>query len=437
MKIIHIFVTVVAFRPVTNLKVEHATNSELEQPSIFCEAIKSILRKDILKPPLNIQLNDKTFGDCINSINATFLLNICTNTTRWVSQSSLLIIKDEVDITQCCMNYNGHHLVVLQKYSTNTLKDLVNSFWKNLLINVSFMLMVQSEIVIQSFIPYNDGKCNDTELQTINRFDGRYWKTDQFLPKRLRNFHRCPLKITTHNNIAPYIVREEYVSGKRILKGRNIEIITALAASLNFTVDLDYEDSISAWEKCISKIANNEADFFIGNLFLDLPRTTYLDFTVPIFFEVLKFVVPPGRSYTQIENFARAFDIFTWTLITCIFLLMALSVFLLSFQSKKVKIYAFGAGYANASMDFLATIFGNSRTSMPYVNIPRIILLKFILFCFVMRTLYQGSLFNFLQSGDKLKPVQSVDEMITKQYTFFMLKLYDNYLDLKQHKDVR
>lgn len=434
MKIICILIIGVWFRPVLNMEMQQ----ELKEFTPFCNAIKSIIKLVILLPPINIQIIDENFGKCIESKNSTVLINVCMNSVPWMSQSSLIIAKEEVEISKLihlCMNHNGNHLVVLHKNSKSHLNDLVNYFWKKLLINVSFLVINKSEILIQTFIPYNDRKCNDTELETINRFDERSgnWKTDKFFPKKLNNFHRCFLTVTTYKNVVPYIVHEEYINGKMQLKGRVIQMIDALATSLNFTTKLEYEPSVAAWEKCIDRVANYEADLFIGNLVLDLSRTKYLDFTIPIFFETLKFVIPPGRPYTQIENLTRAFDITVWYMILCVFLLTALGVLILSGRSKNVKIYAFGIGYRNAFMDFLGTVFGVTGTSMPDLNIPRIIIIKFVIFCFVIRTVYQGSLFNFLQSNGKLKPAQSIDDMINRGYTFYMLALYDNYLNAKRH----
>lgn len=269
-------------------------------------------------------------------------------------------------------------------------------------------------------------------LQTLNKFNehNQTWQTNTFFPAKLRNFYGCAIKIATHKNVIPYIVREERVNGKRVLKGRVIQMIDALSMALNFTADLDYEPSVAAFDNCYRKVGNNEADLFIGNVALDTSRIDKLDFSLPIFFEFLKFVVPPGKYFTQVENFGRVFDSITWTLISVVCLLVGGIVLILNCRSKKVKIYAFGVRYGNAFMDFVATIFGSALTTSPHTNLPRLIIVKFVLFCFIIRSIYQGSLYNFLQSGGKANAVQSIDEMISKGFTFFMLNGYANYLNL-------
>ena len=47
-------------------------------------------------------------------------------------------------------------------------------------------------------------------------------------------------------------------------------------------------------------------------------------------------------------------------------------------------------------------------------------MMNFVLFCLVQRTLYQGSLFKFLQSDVRGKEIESLDEMVDKKYIFYM-----------------
>lgn len=408
----------------------------------LCEALKSLIQLNVLKPPLNIQSRDQTFDDCINTNNATVLINLVTNKTRLLSKSSVVIVKTKADILKNLsnlMNYNCNHLIVVRQYSSGDLDEVVCQFWKNLLINVSFMVNTNSRISLQTFIPYNEDNCNDTMLRTINQFSeqSQTWQTKDFFPKKLTNFYGCAIKIATHKNVIPYIVREENVNGKRVLQGRVIQMIDTLSVSLNFTADLDYEPSVAAFDSCYRKVGNNEADLFIGNVALDKSRIESLDFSLPIFFEFLKFVVPPGKYFTQVENFGRVFDSMTWALIFIVFLLVGGTVLIINFCSKKVKIYAFGVRYGNAFMDYLATIFGSALSTSPNMNLPRLILVKFVIFCFIIRTIYQGSLYNFLQSGTKANAVQSIEEMISKGFTFFMLRGYANYLDLSAQNSAR
>lgn len=409
----------------------------------LCASVNSILHLDVFSGPIHIQLLDKSIGNCLEPSHKTHLTNVCINATASISMSALVVVESAdqlLKINLNCINHRGHQLIVIQNHSNDSsISELVNAFWKKMLINVSFLVTTDSQVLLQTYIPFNDAKCNDIDLKTINEFDEptRKWTTDQFFPEKVHNFHNCAVKVTTYKNVVPYIVREEYRNGVRILSGRVIEMIDALAESLNFTTALDYYPSISAYESSIGKVANREADLFIGNVFLDSNRINYLDFSIPIFFEFMKFVVPPGRIYSQFENLVRTFEGLTWMLILCVLLSSTAIVFVISISTKETKIDAFGVGYDNAFMDFISDIFGMSRTSMPIMAIPRLAILKFVIFTFVIRTLYQASLFKFLQSDGRLKSAQSINEIIGSGSTVYSLTLYQNYLNLSNHKYAR
>jgi hypothetical protein len=46
--------------------------------------------------------------------------------------------------------------------------------------------------------------------------------------------------------------------------------------------------------------------------------------------------------------------------------------------------------------------------------------MNFLLYSMVIRTLYQGSIYNLLKSNKRHEPAQSVDEMIDRDYTFYV-----------------
>ncbi|KAG4067462.1 hypothetical protein HA402_009699 [Bradysia odoriphaga] len=407
-----------------------------EDSNYLCDALNTIIKSDLLAYPLNIQLMDRSFERCISTSSVTVFMNLVTNETRLMSKSTVAIVETKADVLEnlpSLMNYNHNHLIVVRRYSSGDLDKFVYRLWKSLLINVSFLLSTSTNTSLQTFIPYNAVNCNDTMLRAINLFDvhTRAWQTNNFFPRKLKNFHGCVIRVTTHRNVIPYIVRDESdVNGERVLKGRVIQIIDSLSYSLNFTVNFDYEASVAGYDNSYRKVENNEADMFIGNVAIDNNLIDTLDFSLPVFFEYMKFVVPPGKRYTQVENFGRVFKPIAWILIVIVFLLVGGTVLAISFRSKKIRTVAFGTRYHNAFMDYIATIFGSSLSTSPSAILPRFLIVNFVLFCFVIRSIYQGSLYNFLQSGAKANEVQSIDEMVSKGFTFFMLKGYAKYMDL-------
>lgn len=420
--------------------------AKLQTPDIdvFCEAIKNVageLYKNLISP-VNVQILSKQLGNCIKLDQISFVMNFRTNTTSAITKSALLFV-DNVEAIQDnyfeSINHRGHHLVALRDHSPEILDTLALRFWKNRLINVNFLILQNSSAVLQTFMPYNEAACNDTRLRTINRFDekARKWESSLIFPEKLANFNRCPVTISTYKNVVPYIVRDEFVKGTRVLKGRVIEVINALAQTLNFSSVIDYDPSILAWESCFQKVAERKSDIFIGNVFLELPRSKYLDYTIPIFFEFVKFMVPPGRSLSELEKLSKTFDTVTWILFAVVVVIAFVAVLVVTFQPRHIKILAFGANFNSAFMDLLSIIIGGSQMVLPVNNFCRIVITNLVIFCLVLRSLYQGSLFTFLQTDVKEKEVQSIDEMFERKFNFYLIKTYFEYLDVTAHKHSR
>lgn len=78
-------------------------------------------------------------------------------------------------------------------------------------------------------------------------------------------------------------------------------------------------------------------------------------------------------------------------------------------------------------MNLLTALFGGTQHRLPIGNVARLLLMVFLLFCLVIRTLYQGSLFKYLQSNDNAKEPNTIEEMAQKNYTFYMIFSYGDF----------
>lgn len=72
-------------------------------------------------------------------------------------------------------------------------------------------------------------------------------------------------------------------------------------------------------------------------------------------------------------------------------------------------------------MNILSVFLGVSMPLLPRQSFARSLLMMFLLFSIVKRTLYQGALFQFLQADDRNKEVQSIDELVEKNFKVYIL----------------
>ena len=88
----------------------------------------------------------------------------------------------------------------------------------------------------------------------------------------------------------------------------------------------------------------------------------------------------------------------------------------------------------------LTAIFGLQQTVLPTRNFSRFILMMFLLFCLVNRNVYQGALYLILRSDGHRKEIQSIQEMVEKDFKFYVYASYVDFVNeaskIYQHKVV-
>jgi hypothetical protein len=73
--------------------------------------------------------------------------------------------------------------------------------------------------------------------------------------------------------------------------------------------------------------------------------------------------------------------------------------------------------------NIIAIHLGVPQPRLPTRNFSRFILLNFLAYCLVVRSSYQGAVFNILMSNDRKPPVDSINEMMEKGFRFY---IYDS-----------
>jgi hypothetical protein len=126
-------------------------------------------------------------------------------------------------------------------------------------------------------------------------------------------------------------------------------------------------------------------------------------------------IIPPGRQFTPFEKLIYPFRKEVW-------LSMINTIFVTVFMLSMYKLFQNLAGrhFTFSFIEFIIIIVGGSQTRLPLMSHERITLVSFLLFTFVVRSLYLAALFGFMKSDKCHNPINSVDEMIESEFTFYM-----------------
>lgn len=330
-------------------------------------------------------------------------------------------------ITPENFNYRGFFLFVLLNGRFEGYEEMFKSMWQKKIVHVNFLYVEDKIVKVETFMPFGVSSCNTTSPVLINNFINETFThgIENFFPKKLKNLFDCPINVTTFDR-CPAVCRDEH-SGT--LSGFDIDLIKATSKALNFSINPTFLHGLAQWGTilpngsttgAIRAIVTKNAQLIFGNFMLRGSRLPIMDHSVPYFSNPLMFMIPPSKRFTHFEKLLQPFDETVWILLLLVVLFALLVTLMLTLKFKKLQPYVYGSGMRDPVMNALVGIFGGSQLKLPKENFSRVLLMMFLILCLVMRSAYQGSLYKFLQSDRHHKELQSVDEMIERNFEFYM-----------------
>lgn len=133
--------------------------------------------------------------------------------------------------------------------------------------------------------------------------------------------------------------------------------------------------------------------------------------------------IPPGEEYNGYEKLILPFDGWTWFWIAFTFGVVSGTVALAK-TNAIVKNFVLGKFVSTPILNITRAFFGVSQIQTPFRNFARYVLMMVIIFSLIIRTAYQGVMFEFLQK-EMRKPIPtSIDNLIEQNYTFYVERPY-------------
>lgn len=325
-------------------------------------------------------------------------------------------------------DYAGYYLIVLVNGMIPEVQQLFQMLWDIFIYNVSLLVKDGNSINLLSFKPFNGAFCGDTDPLEINKFILKKWTTNEFFPNKLKKLYNCPVKVGAFE-YEPACHRELQNDGRYTYSGSDMELLYGIADALNFTLSIQFMKKAGNWGAVFEngsgtgaseKVLNGEVDMVVGLYFLIPVRTKYLSFTQVYYSSPSLVVIPPGAPLSAVEKLKIPFKNIVWYYLLSVFLIGILVITIVRKLSIVIQVLIFGNEIQSPLLNFINIIFGGSLHILPKSNFSRYLMMNFVFFCLVQRTLYQGSLFKFLQSDVRGKEIESLDEMVEKKYTFYM-----------------
>jgi hypothetical protein len=226
------------------------------------------------------------------------------------------------------------------------------------------------------------------------------------------------------------VIRTRQKDGSFKLSGFDMDLIDELSKTLNFKVILDFIDGSHPFGRVFSNgtatgaigdVVSGRAQITIGRLYLTFYRLQVADSSISYFSFPEIFVVSPGKMLSDFEKLLQPFDSTVWLMLLAIFVTaISVTIFLNAKKLQKYQSFVYGSDIKYPLNSILVAALGGSHHKLPKRNFSRFLLMMFLVLCLVLRNAYQGSLYKFLQSEERKKTADTIDDIVEQEYEFYI-----------------
>lgn len=304
--------------------------------------------------------------------------------------------------------FNGFFLIVLIAGEYREIENIFALMWKLNIYNVNVVFEDEMQNVsVMTFKPFSSDSCNDTSPVLIDEFrNGKFMNgVENFYPNKFKSLHNCLVNVAIANNAAPYIIADRFENGSMKLGGRDIELVTTLAETLSFRINYSYigtegyffENGSS--EGPLREIKEGRADLAVADFWLKANRLKHFEASSSYVSEHIVFIISQGVEYNSLEKLIFPFTFATWLLVLSAVCGGFVVIFFVRKQPKMVQTFVLGASNRNPFLNLFIALIGGSQKKLPGNNFARFLLMMFLIFTLVTRTLYQGSFYQLIRSN--------------------------------------
>ncbi|KAG5670748.1 hypothetical protein PVAND_000989 [Polypedilum vanderplanki] len=318
------------------------------------------------------------------------------------------------------------YLVILTKGIFKEIIEILDFFWKNSVSDVNFLVLNQTVVEMYTFFPFANKKCGtDLSLVLINTFDLTTctWSGNQFFPSKIKNLHKCQIKVGVSVNV-PMVIFNNKTTQK--YDGIEVTLIREIAKEFDFVPQFTkpYEsvgaiNSNGSSSGLISEVYKRKLDVAIGSLSLQIDRTNYLSATTSFATVPIVIVIPPTPQISPFAKLYLPFDFTTWSLLLAMFLIGYIVIIVTKLFAKTLYKLIVGKNVNYPFTNMFIAFFGLSQNVLPKANFSRFLLAKFLIFCLVIRGLYQGKLFDIMQKDIHEKESKTIEDLVSKNFIFY------------------
>lgn len=282
----------------------------------------------------------------------------------------------------------------------------------------------------------NKSKSKSKRKKTISHDNNK--RSLEFFPNKVKNMQGCPVYVATFN-ASLYMTLKKQTNGSYHLGGFEGNLLRCIATRLNFTPVINIPENNTKWGVFQSfpngsrivtgarkMIIDREANLTIGGISNRHDVENVIDASVVYYQSKLVMVVPQGKKYTPLQKLFRPFHLSLWIVLAITWIIGFTFTFILRTFSK-VRFRELLVGYHNRQPFFnMNMIFlGSGVLNFPRNFTARNLIVVWMLTTLIIRTTYQGTLYNNLQQTNNRNPIKTMEKLIDEKYVIFINEIVE------------
>lgn len=314
------------------------------------------------------------------------------------------------------------------RYSKNTMIFHYNNFF-------IFNSNVSNSLLLFNNVYLSQNSCEPIfRVVNVFSFVKMQWKfnSSNYVFSIKNAFYKCGSRVMILQsalNLSYMLQFNKDHDGNTSIGGYHGELANIFAEKYNIIYNLEenFEDSDIS-----EKVKNGIGfDILISDVFMISKQwINYSHATSPMYCHRFTFLVTRSRKYTPFEKLILPFDDPTWILIIVTFLVGFTAVFIIYRLPKSTQDFVFGSKVNNPSMTLTQTFFGIGLVQTPGRNFARFLFMSFVLYCLVIRTAYQGKMYEFLAEDIRKPTIKTVQELFDAKIPIVTSQLEADYFQL-------
>lgn len=334
--------------------------------------------------------------------------------------------------------YQGFYLIVLTQLTINhysIVRRMLEDFWRNYIINVNVILLNPTQLdesFVYTYFPYSNNICGVVRPIILKRFNLTSSDVDDstdYFPEKVSNMFNCPLTVAIFET-KPFMMITRKDDGQVEIDGVDAKVLNYISAKLNFKPILKVSDvpwglalDNGTMTDAIKMVYDLEANLTLGYFFKSHDRDRVMTASWNYHTSKSYWIVPPGKPYTSFEKLFKPFKNRLWTAVALAFILSNVLICIFNRIFVHYWKFIFGDRADCPYYDNFTITFGGVIPIEPAKNFARIIFIFYVFYWLIVRSAYQGALFQFLQKDSTKPHLKNTKEMIENDFTFYINKV--------------